>query len=1202
MISFWQQKIGKKVFEILFFLFLTNVCIFAQKEGNIWHFGDNAGLDFNSGTPIALTNGALSTTEGCASISDSNGNLLFYTEGTRVWNRNHQVMFNGYGLDGHDSATQSAIIVPKPASDNLYYVFTVAQIGEADGLRYSVIDMNLQGGLGEITIKNEQLATPVAEKITAVLHNNNTDIWLIAHEWNSDAFYAYQITPTTINAPIVSNIGTVHTGGAFLPNNNAAGYMKVSPDGSKIAVAIKEMNLFEILDFDNNTGMVSNPITTADNYTNAYGVEFSSDGSKLYLSHYSWTTSYIYQLDLQASNILQTATLINTSDDLGGALQIASDGKIYFSRHESHYLGVINSPNLAGTACNYVEDGVFLGTANATFGFPTFVQSFFFTPFFTYENTCFGENMQFNISNTENITNVIWNFGDINSATSNTSNQLFPMHIFSDAGSFEVSLTFTQNGLTETISETIVINPLPEQPNLGDDMSLCNGENFVLSAGSNNPSNSYLWQDGSTNSNFVVTQAGTYSVQISNFCGTVSDVITISYSESPSLDLGNDVSLCEGESLVLNQNNNANNSAYLWQDGSTNPTFAVTDAGTYSLQMTNNCGTVSDQINVFYGNAPQISLPNDTSLCNGQNILLDVNLNNSNISYLWQDGSANPSFLANAAGLYSVTVTSSCGSATDDFLLTYNNFPPSVNLPNDTLLCDNATLILNANTNPSDAEILWSDGSTNETFTVAAAGTYSLQISTLCGVSSDNITVSYDNTPFVNLPNDTNLCNGETLVLNASLPFVTNYLWQDGSTNPIYTVTEAGFYEVEISTNCGTVSDNITVSYTNEPTTFSLGNDTNLCVGDTLLLSILNNENWEYEWQNGENSNSFEVTETGIYALTVSNNCGTFTDSIAVNFGTPPLPFSLPNDTSFCDFGSLLLEIPFLAENTSFEWQNGENNSSFLITEAGTYWLETNNFCGTFSDSISVSIKENPQLNLGTDLSLCDGDTVLLNVYDVSENLNEYVWQNGSTDSIFTITETGFYALEGSNDCGTLQDTIDVFFNTKPTTFDLGNDTTICEGTGIYLSLENDLNENWEWRWQDGSFSDDFLATETDIYALTASNECGESSDSVFVNVENCELGFCAWKVPTAFSPNADNRNDFLQPIFNCEPTNWYFTVYNRWGEQVFESNDITQFWNGMYEEKTCDIGVYAWYFRVEWSQDDKEQFFFQKGNVSLIR
>ena len=518
---------------------------------------------------------------------------------------------------------------------------------------------------------------------------------------------------------------------------------------------------------------------------------------------------------------------------------------------------------------------------------------------------------------------------------------------------------------------------------------------------------------------------------------------------------------------------------------------------------------------------------------------------------MWQNGSTNSSFLADEAGLYSVTVTSNCGIAIDDFLLTYNNFPPTVNLPNDTLLCDNATLVLNANTNAVDAEILWSDGSTNETFTVTEAGTYSLQISTLCGVSSDNITVSYDNTPFLNLPNDTNLCNGETLVLDASLPFSANYLWQDGSTNPVFTVTEAGFYEVEISTDCGMVSDNISVSYTNEPTVFSLGNDTSLCVGDTLLLAVLNNENWEYEWQNGENNNSFEVTETGVYTLTVSNNCGTFSDSIIVNFGTPPLPFSLPNDTSFCDFGNLLLEIPFLVENTTFEWQNGSTDSTFLITEAGTFWLEANNFCGTFSDSIVVEIKANPQLNLGNDLFLCEKDTILLNVNELSENLNEYVWQNGSNDSIFQITETGFYVLEGSNDCDTVSDTIEAFFNTKPTAFNLGNDTTICEGTGVYLGLENDLNENWDWFWQDGSFSDNFLATETDFYTLTASNECGENSDSIFVNAENCELGFCAWKVPTAFSPNADNRNDFLQPIFNCEPTNFYLTVYNRWGEQL---------------------------------------------------
>ena len=134
-------------------LLLESAVSYGQKEGNIWYFGNFAGIDFNSGAPVALTNGALATDEGCSSISDDMGNLLFYTDGISVWNRNHVRIPNGFGLMGDPSSTQSAIIISKPGSNNIYYIFTTLGFGEPDGLRYSIVDMTLQGGLGDITIQ-----------------------------------------------------------------------------------------------------------------------------------------------------------------------------------------------------------------------------------------------------------------------------------------------------------------------------------------------------------------------------------------------------------------------------------------------------------------------------------------------------------------------------------------------------------------------------------------------------------------------------------------------------------------------------------------------------------------------------------------------------------------------------------------------------------------------------------------------------------------------------------------------------------------------------------------------------------------------------------------------------------------------------------------------------------------------------------------
>lgn len=165
----------------------------AQKEADNWYFGIRAGLSFASGSPVALTNGQTNTIEGVATISNRNGQLLFYTDGITVWNKNHQVMQNGTGLKGHPSSTQSGVIVPQPGNDTMYFVFTTGAGGQG-GLRYSVVNMNLDSGRGAVTQKNNLLLDPSCEKITAVRHCNNKDVWVLGRQWKSDLYHAWLVT------------------------------------------------------------------------------------------------------------------------------------------------------------------------------------------------------------------------------------------------------------------------------------------------------------------------------------------------------------------------------------------------------------------------------------------------------------------------------------------------------------------------------------------------------------------------------------------------------------------------------------------------------------------------------------------------------------------------------------------------------------------------------------------------------------------------------------------------------------------------------------------------------------------------------------------------------------------------------------------------------------------------------------------------
>ena len=181
----------KKYIIVLLFIPLF---VFAQNEGNIWYFGHGAGLDFNSGSPVPLNDGMLNTLEGCATISDDNGDLLFYTDGITVYDKLHNIMPNGTGLLGHYSSTQSAMIVKKPQASNIYYIFTVDTYisSSGDSLCYSEVDMTLNGGLGGVTdVKNVLLFQYAAEKVTAVPHCNGVDFWIVAPQHIDKLYYSY---------------------------------------------------------------------------------------------------------------------------------------------------------------------------------------------------------------------------------------------------------------------------------------------------------------------------------------------------------------------------------------------------------------------------------------------------------------------------------------------------------------------------------------------------------------------------------------------------------------------------------------------------------------------------------------------------------------------------------------------------------------------------------------------------------------------------------------------------------------------------------------------------------------------------------------------------------------------------------------------------------------------------------------------------
>lgn len=383
-------------YSALTLVVLLLTAAFGQKQGNIWYFGDHAGFDFNSGAPVQISGGATHYVtcpschaEGSAVISDSSGTLLFYSDGAQVWNAQHTVMPNGSGLLSNASSTQGALILPRPYSNHLYYLFTVDDFHINDllnGFRYSVVDMCQDNALGDIMDgqKNILITDSVTEKLAAVRHANGVDYWVVVHKWQSDAFHAYPLTVGGVGAPVVSYIGTTHpTGMGGI--GSSIGQMKISPDGTHLAIVNGNStpSILEYFDFDASTGVVSNAVSLVpDSAWMYYGVAFSPDNSKLYVG-VTMNGNGVYQFDLNAGGgdpvaVAASMTQVASTWNYLG-MQLGPDGKIYVARSpfmNNTAVGVIHDPNLAGTACNYQDAAITLVGAYASYSFPSFVDSY----------------------------------------------------------------------------------------------------------------------------------------------------------------------------------------------------------------------------------------------------------------------------------------------------------------------------------------------------------------------------------------------------------------------------------------------------------------------------------------------------------------------------------------------------------------------------------------------------------------------------------------------------------------------------------------------------------------------------------------------------------------------------------------------------------------------------------------------------------
>lgn len=519
-----------------------------------WNFGERVQLQFSEETPFPISTampGNIDLPKGVSSISDADGQLLFFSDGRQAFGSGYMELPNGGDLAGHPFSSQAALFVPSPGNPNRYFLITADLYIPpvfTNGIRYSVIEK--QGNTWKVLPekKNVLLLEQNAAKLAAVQHDNGEDFWIISHGFGEEkggTYFSFRVMKDSISlTPIESTVGVVHQGGSN--SNNNVGYLKISPNGKKLALVLPEDGIVEVADFNATTGVVSNTVSSIlERYNYPLGVEFSSNSKLLYVTTNpkNNTLNMLYQFDLDQLDINNPEVITSFNPNDGrqfGALQLAADGRIYISIFRQSltiddHLAVIYNPNRAGAACNFnmLEGSSTNGLAlqdgsGSKEGLPNFVSSYFDIPHFWWQNHCEKSPTIFRLQNEANAGTLTWDFG----VPGATDNQLRGIHTFDEAGTYTVTATENYGDQGYVSRREIEIYPLPpvEIGNFTDTIFILPNSSITLDAGEYDE---YLWFfensliPNATQQTLDVEKEGRYKVVVTdtNCCVNEDEVV-----------------------------------------------------------------------------------------------------------------------------------------------------------------------------------------------------------------------------------------------------------------------------------------------------------------------------------------------------------------------------------------------------------------------------------------------------------------------------------------------------------------------------------------------------------------------------------------------------------------------------------------------------------------------------------------------------
>lgn len=1069
--------------KILLTLLLT-IFVISNAKSDAWHyhnwyFGGQAMITFisESGEPQKKYFSAMTSKEGCASISDYEGNIMFYTNGQTVYNRKNVQMENGDNLAGHVSAPQSSFAVPFPGDDGRYYLFTMAaDENQSNGLKYSIVDMIDNQGDGKVLEKNIPIRTNVSEAMTVTLYNDGDNLcngqgyWVICVPNATGEIHAFRADSNKINNAVVSSANT----------QVRAVQIKISNDRTKAAITYSNFGVdgfVSLYDFNNVTGrfsfIKSYPVKTA------YGVEFSPNDELLYVTNYSDGEIHQFDLITDGEHIF-TASGINQIH----SLQLGPDGRIYASLAGQKWLGRINQPNTKGASANFVSQAVNLDPWACQWGLPQSIPNIpecsnksFFKIYILENNLCEGSPLLLYARKYQD-GQYDWTApnGDkyTGSIVSTTALRQY-------SGIWTLKVTFP-DGQVYNLSTEVVVVPGPQFTITGDTTLCGEGDKVTIRAKASTKLDTLYWNTvhaniDSSNSVIYPTQPGRYVVYGRNKAGCFDSAeVNIVKFDPVYPEIQGDTIICHHDETELNgyPRGATGEYEYEWSTGETTQMITVADSGSYWLRVyqVGGCAdTAWFNLTYYEPYIPEYNIVSPVTICEGE--VLQITLLNGiqGYYYEWEDGSQLTNRKVTEAGNYILKTRTNEGCEFYDTLTVFVRPSPVAEIlqGDDIVSCSDSPIELEAREVDSDY-YTWSTGETTRIITVSTTGNYWVAVGFANSPCIDTafINVTFDDNLDVTVNGETKICGEGSVVLSTNYNgSVFNYEWSTGETTSEITVSESGTYSVRVYTasGCEDTGDIIVEKFEQPIAELNYSSIVEICEGESIELIPQNiNNDFNNYWTDGFNGLNRTITSSGTYIFVVENDICIDTARVEVIVNPVPEANITSSGTSLCLTPEIDLTVePFNTENT-YLWSTGETGETITINTPGEYTVDVTTPKGCVN-SASITINEAGDIEFyiipGSNIELCEGETVDL---EVSEDFASYLWSTGETTKKITVDAAGEYTVTVYDETGcSASKSANVILNFVELALDKNtiefSEVCIGETTNQTLQISN-INEN----------------------------------------------------------------------------------------------------------------------------------------------